>query len=112
LYGTKLKNSVFYVPVNEGGPYLHLYKNAWYSCQGGYENFHNVLMEANNYRGKADYNIWLKNLREKNTNFLFVYSLHQIKGIDFPIEDDWAKAHQEIFSLVFVNKTIHIYKIR
>lgn len=112
LYGTKLKNSVFYVPVNEGGPYLHLYKNAWYSCQGGYENFHNVLMEANNYRGKADYNTWLKNLREKNTNFLFAYSLHQIKGIDFPIEDDWAKAHQEIFSLVFVNKIIHIYKIR
>ncbi|MDO8662429.1 MAG: hypothetical protein Q7K98_04320 [Candidatus Omnitrophota bacterium] len=112
LYGTNLKNNVFYISVNEGEPYLHNYKNACYSCKGGYENFHNVLMETNNYRGKADYNTWLRNLKVKNTNFLFVYSLHQIKGIDFPIEDGWAKAHQEIFSQVFTNNTIHVYKIR
>jgi hypothetical protein len=112
LYGANLKNNVFYVSVNTSEPYLHAYKNSWYSCSGGYENFHNVLMEANNYRGKADYNVWLSNLKAKNTNFLFVYSLHQIKGVDFPIEDVWAKAHQEVFSPVFVNKTIHIYRIR
>ena len=112
LYGTKLKNNVFYVSVNAGAPYLHVYRNAWYSCSGGYENFHNVLMEENNYRGKADYNIWLKNLKNKNTDFLFVYSLHQIKGIGFPIEDGWAKAHPEVFSSVFTNNTIHVYKLR
>jgi len=112
LYGTKLKNNVFYVSVNTGAPYLHAYKDAWYSCGGGYENFHNVLMEENNYRGKADYNIWLKNLKNKNTDFLFVYSLHQIKAVDFPIEDGWAKSRPETFSPVFTNNTIHVYKIR
>ncbi len=112
LYGTNLKNNVFYVSVNQGMPDLYAYKNAWYSCTGGYENFHNVLMQENNYRGKADYNTWLRNLRKKNTDFLFVYSLHQIKGVDFPIEDNWAKAHPEVFSPVFINNTMHIYKIR
>lgn len=112
LYGTKLKNNVFYVSVNQGAPYLHAYRNSWYSCSGGYENFHKVLMEPNNYRGNAEYNTWLNNLKEKNTGFLFIYSLHQIKGIEFPIEDSWAKMHPEVFSLVFNNNTIHVYRIR
>lgn len=112
LYGAKLKNRVFYLSVNQKKPYLHVYKDSWYACGSGYEDFHAVLMKENNYRGKADYNAWLNNLRGENTDFLFIYSLHQIKGIDFPVEDYWARTHQEVFNPVFTNKTVHVYKIR
>ena len=111
LYGSLLKNNVFYVSVNEKPPYLHAYKNACYVSDSDYEHFHKALMEPNNYRGNADYSVWLKNLRAKKSDYLFIYSLHQTKDIIFPIEDDWAKSHTDRFKSVFSNDTIHIYKI-
>ncbi len=111
LYGSLLKNDVFYVSVNEKPPYLHAYKNARYVPDSDYERFHKVLMEPDNYRGKADYSVWLKNLTAKRADYLFVYSLHQTRDIIFPIEDKWAAKHPGKFEKIFSNLTIHIYKI-
>jgi len=112
LYGSQFKNNVYYVSLNEKKPCLHAYKEAWYDCGKDYMSFHKSLMEPNNYRGNADYAIWLKNLKEPETDFLFLYSLHQIKTIEFPIEDKWANNNPGIFKLVFTNNTVHIYRIR
>lgn len=111
LYGSSFKNDVFYVSVNNVFPQLHYYKDSWYSCKGTSEDFHKVLMEPNNYRGKADYSQWLENLSDSGADYLFVYSLHQTKTIQFPIEDNWARQAPDKFSLAFTNSTIRIYKI-
>jgi hypothetical protein len=112
LYGSRFKNNVYYVSLNEKKPCLHAYKQAWYDCSKDYSSFHKSLMEPNNYRGNANYATWLKNLKESEIDFLFLYSLHQIKTIEFPIEDKWASANPEIFRLVFNNDTVRIYKVR
>ncbi|MEW6008956.1 MAG: hypothetical protein AB1629_04900 [Candidatus Omnitrophota bacterium] len=112
LYGTNFKNNVYYVSVNETEPAkLHYFKHSRYSWNSERETMHKSFEEANNYRGNADINTWLSNLERRKANYLFVYSLHQIKGIEFPIEDAWAKTHPKIFSLVFKNDTIHIYHL-
>jgi hypothetical protein len=56
--------------------------------------------------------VWLANLAARRIEYLFVYSLHQTKEIAFPLEDAWAKKHPGIFTPVFSNETIHIYKIK
>jgi hypothetical protein len=113
LYGSGFKNNVYYVSVNSVEPAkLHFFKNSRYIWDYDFETCHKNYEAENNYRGKANYKIWLSNLKRRNTDYLFVYSLHQIKGIKFPVEDGWARLHPEAFEPVFSNNTIHIYKIR
>jgi len=113
LYGSKLKNNVFYTSVNEVEPAkLHFFKGSRYSWKYDYIDCHRNYEEEYNYRGKAEYGIWLSNLRSRKAEFLYVYSLHQIKGIEFPFEDRWAKEHPDLFEPVFTNETIHIYRIK
>lgn len=109
LYGTRFKNNVFYVSVNEKEPFLHSYENSYYRWTSDYNQRHKMMRENGNYRGNASYDIWLKNLKAKNTNYLFIYALHEITS--FPMEDDWAKSHPEVFHLIFSNSLVHIYKI-
>jgi len=109
LYGSGLKNNVYYVSVNGKEPYLHSYKNSYYKWNADYNVKHAVIRKNGNYRGNADYGIWLRNLKNKNIDYLFIYALHRIT--DFPFEDEWAKKHSEVFKTVFSNKLIHIYKI-
>lgn len=113
LYGTNFKNNVYYVSVNKTEPAkLHYFKDSSYSWGYDFLSVHKSLEEKGNYRSDADYSVWVNNLVSRNTDFLFVYSLHQTKEIIFPLEDFWAKANQEKFVPVFTNQTMHIYKIK
>ncbi|MDD4894121.1 MAG: hypothetical protein PHW54_02270 [Candidatus Omnitrophica bacterium] len=111
LYGTNLKNNVYYVSVNSLDPIrLHDLKYSRYRWDSA-ENMHINFEAGNNYRGNADYTVWLNNLYKRNTDFLFIYSLHHTKDTKFPIEEIWAKAHPDKFNPVFSNNTIRIYKL-
>ncbi|HNX81562.1 MAG TPA: hypothetical protein PKL77_05390 [Candidatus Omnitrophota bacterium] len=113
LYGSHYKNSVRYVSVNTHEPAkLHYYPESWYSWGFDFESQHKSMEQDTNYRGKADYAVWLKNLRNANTDFLFIYSLHQTKEIMFPIEETWAQSHRDIFTNVFSNDIIRIYALK
>ena len=112
LYGTDLKNNVFYVSVKAIDPiHLHDLKNSRYRWVDA-ETMHKSFEEPNNYRGNADYSVWLSNLKRRGTDYLFVYSLHHVeKNIQFPIEETWAKSHAQTFKPVFSNETVRIYRI-
>ena len=112
LYGKGFKNNVYYVSVNSVDPArLEYFPNSKYIWGYDGESVHKTFAEDVNYRGKPDYFIWLRNLHKHRTDYLFIYSLHQIKTIQLPIEDEWANSHNEIFNPVFKNDTVHIYKI-
>ena len=112
LYGSQLKNNVFYVSVNKTEPAkLHYYKISRYVWGADFESEHKSFEEKNNYRSDADYSVWLNNLLNMKTRYLFVYSLHQTKNTIFPIEDSWAKSNPDRFYPAFINNTIHIYKV-
>ncbi len=88
-----------YFPESE---YIWGYKdNLWF----------NNFEDKNNYRGSADYNVWLSNLKNDKTDYLFIYSGLSEKGIEFPLEEEWAKAHPAQFNLIFANNKAHIYKV-
>lgn len=112
LYGENFKNNVYYVSVNAVEPaMLHYFPRSRYIWgYNGNQVFRN-FESPENYRGNADYDVWLNNLKKKKTEFLFVYSELIRKTGDFPIEDKWAIDHPEVFNPVFENSTIHIYKI-
>jgi len=112
LYGKSLKNNVYYVSVNRTEPAkLHYFKGSFYRWGDDFASLHRCLEQKENYRGQADYGIWLNNLQKRNIDYLFIYSLHQTKELDFPIEDKWAQVYPEVFMPVFTNNTIHIYKL-
>ncbi|MBM3249783.1 MAG: hypothetical protein FJZ09_02920 [Candidatus Omnitrophica bacterium] len=113
LYGTNFKNNVYYVSVNGTDPVkLHFFKDSRYVWGYDFLSLHRNLEAEGNYRGNAQYGVWLRNLLRRNTDYLFIYSLHQTKDIAFPVEDGWAKAHPEAFNPVFNNDTVRIYKVR
>lgn len=110
LYGTKLKNNVYYVSINEIEPaWLHKFPEADLTWDAKYSNMHAKIAEDNNYRGKPSLSAWKKNLSERGINYLVVYPLHQTDI--FPIEDIWAKADPDNFELKFSNNQMHIYKV-
>ncbi len=112
LYGTNFKNDVYYVSVNQTEPAkLHHFKNSRYEWDSDFMNLHRNLEEPGNYRGRADYTVWINNLSKRKTDYLFIYSLHQTKEIAFPIEDNWAIGNPDKFKPVFTNDTVKIYKI-
>lgn len=112
LYGGNFKNNVYYVSVNKTDPIkLHYFQNSYYHWGYDFLSLHKNLEAEGNYRSKGDYTAWLTNLLRRNTDYLFIYSLHEIKKTIFPLEDDWAKKNPDKFIPVFTNETIHIYKI-
>jgi len=112
LYGANFKNNVYYVSVNKIEPVkLHYFPGSYYNWGYDFLSLHKNLEAQGNYRGDADYSIWLNNILKRNTDCLFIYSLHQTKEIIFPLEYNWAKAHPEKFTAVFANDTIKIYKV-
>ncbi len=113
LYGGGLKNNVYYVSINKTDPAkLHYFANSRYRWGEDFIELHKNLEEQGNYRSGGEYRVWLGNLLRRKAEYLFIYSLHQTKNIEFPLEDGWAKEHADKFSLVFENSTIHVYKIR
>jgi len=112
LYGANFKNNVYYVSVNKIEPAkLHYFPESRYQWRYDFLTLHKNLEMPGNYRGDADYGIWLNNLLKRNTDFLFIYSLHQTREVAFPLEDYWARLNPDKFIQVFTNQTIHIYKI-
>ncbi|MEW6075311.1 MAG: hypothetical protein AB1530_03290 [Candidatus Omnitrophota bacterium] len=112
LYGRGFKNNVYYVSVNRTEPaQLHFYRGSFYRWGYDFLTLHKSLEETNNYRGNADFSVWYNNLRNKEIEYVFVYSLHQTKETVFPMEELWANAHPENFILVFRNNTIRIYQL-
>ncbi len=112
LYGSNFKNNVYYVSVNKTQPAkLHYFNNSKYEYGPGFESLLKAIEQESNYRGNADYNVWLDNLFRAKTDYLFVYSLQQIRSTIFPFEDNWAMENMDKFKLIFTNSTIHIYKI-
>ncbi|MCM8795350.1 MAG: glycosyltransferase family 39 protein [Candidatus Omnitrophica bacterium] len=112
LYGSFFKNNVYYISVNKINPVkLHYFPNARYIWTKDFITLHKNLELPGNYRENPEYSIWLKNLESENIDYLVVYSLHQVKEIVFPIENNWAKNNPNKFILVFGNETVHIYRI-
>jgi len=112
LYGKNFKNNVYYVSVNDTEPAkLHYFPNSYYKWGYDFSSMHDNFKQEGNYRSNPDHSVWLGNLLKKDTDYLFVYSLHQTKEVVFPLEDNWVKKNPKKFSLVFSNKTIHIYKV-
>ncbi|MCK9603764.1 MAG: hypothetical protein M0R66_05330 [Candidatus Omnitrophica bacterium] len=112
LYGTSFKNNVYYVSVNKIEPAkLHYFKDSRYTWGYDFLSLHKNLEAEGNYRSGAEYSTWLSNLIKRNTEYLFIYSLHQTKEVLFPIEDVWAKENPKEFIPVFNNNIIHVYKI-
>lgn len=97
LFGTRLKNEVKYISVNqkEAAPY----------------NKPDGL-----YRKIKDFSAWKENLRQERMEYLFVALPFAINRESedpnkFPIEDEWAQAHPEDFQLLFSNPLSRIYKV-
>ncbi|MDD5506080.1 MAG: hypothetical protein PHR73_04940 [Candidatus Omnitrophica bacterium] len=112
LYGTAFKNNVYYVSVNRTDPVkLHYFSGGKYCWGSNFITLHKSFEEFRNYRYGADYDIWFRNLTLRNTGYLFIYSLHQTKDIEFPIEEEWARHNPGRFRLVFSNNTIRIYEV-
>lgn len=97
FFGTKLKNEVKYISVNE--------KEATpYNKPDGL------------YRKIKDFSAWRKNLKKERIEYLFIALPFAINRESedpnkFPIEDEWAASHPDDFQLVFNNSLSHIYKV-
>ncbi len=113
LYGSRFKNNVRYVSVNATDPArMEYFKGGRYNWGSDYSELHASLLKEGNYREHPDYRTWLKNLEKNRIGWLFIYSLHHIKDVAFPIEDEWARDNPKLFFPAFSNTTIHIYEVR
>ena len=97
LFGTKLKNRVFYISTNDKPAMPHYFSDGL-------------------YRREKNFEAWRDNLRRNNIDYLFAALPFDINNEssnkkDFPIEDQWAMTHPELFTQVFKNSLVHIYKI-
>ncbi len=112
LYGSGFKNNVYYVSVNNTEPAkLHYFPESNYSWGYDFLSLHKNLEARGNYRFAPEYNTWLSNLLKRDTDYIFIYSLHQTKETVFPLEDAWIESRPGEFTSVFENETIHIYKL-
>lgn len=97
FFGTKLKNEVKYISINEK-------EAAPYNKPDGL------------YRKIRDFSAWKENLRKERIEYLFIALPFAINRESedpskFPIEDEWAASHSDDFQLVFSNSLAHIYKV-
>ena len=91
LFGSKLKNEVFYVSVNDKPVSL-----VDFGPDG-------------QYRKEKSYTAWLKNLKDNRVDLVFVYQDHYEPV--FPIEDQWATQNPERFKLIFANSKVRIFSL-
>jgi hypothetical protein len=89
LYGSRLKNDVVYVSVND-----RLYRHEY---------------TRQRYRDQAEFASWIDNLAEQRVDFLFISS-GELQS-DPPPEERWAAAHPEAFTLVYDQPPIHIWQV-
>jgi len=97
LFGSKLKNDVIYVSVNDKPNLPHYYVDGL-------------------YRKDKDFSAWVNNLKKERIDLLFIGLPHKINNESadpgvFPIEDEWAGAHPDDFQLLFSNSLSRIYRV-
>ncbi|OGX15641.1 MAG: hypothetical protein A2166_02605 [Omnitrophica WOR_2 bacterium RBG_13_41_10] len=97
LFGRKIKNSVFYISVNNKPSLPHYYPDGLYRREKVFLN-------------------WRDNLRKEAIDYLFIMqSLPCDREPDalegFPIEDKWASEHPQMFRLVFSNSRVKVYSL-
>lgn len=97
LFGSKIKNDVIYISVNNKPNLPHYYADGL-------------------YRKDKDFNAWMNNLKKERIDLLFIGLPHAINNEssdpqEFPIEDQWAKLYPQIFKLVFNNSLACIYRV-
>ncbi|MCK4912542.1 MAG: hypothetical protein KAS05_02330, partial [Candidatus Omnitrophica bacterium] len=111
LYGRNFKNDVYYASVNNIHPaQLHFYPQGnlnWKEYK--YDEIDRVLRRDENYRGKATFKQWYKNITKEETDYLFVYILNEEKYA--PIENQWAIFNPDKFQLTFSSPDARIYKV-
>ena len=108
LFGARLKNNVYCVSVNDKEPYLTNFKK-YYHLHESFQEWIDLMGQDGCLREKADFETWIKNLRSKDTDLLFIMYTDDFKSL--PIEDEWARAHHEIFRPVLANIRARIYEI-
>ncbi len=96
LFGSQLKNDIFYVSLNDKPSLPHYY----------YDGF---------YRKEKNFSSWKKNLIRQNIDYVFVALPHPINNEstnkdEFPIENTWASNKPKDFQLVFSNSKARVYK--
>lgn len=97
LFGSGIKNDVYYISVNKGLPFAHYYPDGL-------------------YRKEKNFDDWKENLRKERIEVLFVALPHPLNNESedlkmFSIEDQWAVAHPNDFQLLYSNSLCHIYKV-
>ncbi|MFZ5800934.1 MAG: hypothetical protein ACOY3D_06135 [Candidatus Omnitrophota bacterium] len=97
LFGFQIKNDVRYVSINKGGSLPHYYPDGL-------------------YRREKDFAAWQQNLKRERINWLFIAlpfaeNNESDDSEQFPVEDQWAAAHPDLFEMVFSNSRVRIYKV-
>lgn len=97
LFGTRLKNEIFYVSLNDKPSLPHYYPDGF-------------------YRREKNFDSWKINLAKQNIDYLFIALPRPINNesadkAEFPIEDAWAISNPEDFQLAFSNSKVRIYKV-
>ena len=98
LFGSKIKNDVKYVPINEK-------ETTPYNQPDGL------------CRVKKNFKAWRDNLKKEKIEYLFIAlpfarNRETEDPTKFPIEDDWASKHPKDFQLLFKNSLSRIYLVK
>ncbi|MDD2679583.1 MAG: hypothetical protein PHO03_02110, partial [Candidatus Omnitrophica bacterium] len=98
LFGTRLKNRIFYISTNAKPALPHYFSDGL-------------------YRKEKDFTAWSENLKKEKIDYFFAALPFDVNNEssnkkEFPIEDQWALSHPELFRQVFQNSLVHIYEVK
>ncbi len=117
LFGPRLANHVYHVPVNRHGFRFFHQCNNYVKETGQYTLPQNDRIDF--CRREPDYDKWYSLLKTEKTDLLYVSVLHQNDlptlphdQQGFPIERAWADTHPESFRLLYMTPVVHIYQVK
>jgi hypothetical protein len=117
LYGPRLKNQVFYVPITRWEISLFHECAAILKKRGQYRVPDTDRIDF--CRREPDYVTWIERLYYTRTDLLYVSVLHQNDRPHlahdpegFPIEREWADSHPDRFTRIYANPQVKIYSIK
>ena len=99
---------MYYASVNDKEPYLTNFSK-YFHLHGDSQEWLRLMRQDGCIRENANFNSWLKNLRRKDTDYLFIMCTDDFKM--FPLEDKWARRHLRTFKLISANKRVRIYEV-
>ncbi len=116
LVGPRLRNDVYYVPVNKHGFSEFHECNEYLKQTGRYTAPTTDRIDF--CRRDPDPVQWIEGLRRRDTDMLFISVLHQNDRPHlahdtafFPIERAWADANPRNFKLLFASSYVRIYEV-